>query len=433
MISEEKNINEGTDQVQQSENVILEQPEGKRFKLLVGDKRIWIIVLLLMIISALEVFSASSRFSFNDQNYITPVIPHLGFMLLGFVCMVVVHRIPYRYYKLFTLPLLVASAVLLLILFVKGIGNPNAQRWIPIFGFQFQPSELAKMAVILYTASVASKTKKDDDYSKKDSFWKIIVCLGIFCALIVGENLSTAFLLAVTIVLMLLISGVSTKRTLILIGTGAVMAGIILMFFVVVPKSTMNSLAEKGIVPGRATTWQARVLDFVDEKQTAKEYAQVTAKDKPQETHAKIAIASSNFLWGKGIGNSEERDFIQEATCDFIYAIIIEECGMVISIMVLALYIWLMYICGTIISKCRNKFASYLVVGISMLIGLQAMMNMMVAVGAMPVTGQPLPLISKGGTSMVFSCIYFGFLLGISNGIEQDEKGEIRENVQETV
>lgn len=421
-----------TVQTQQPESEQSVQQDTKGFKLLVGDKRIWIIVMILLIISALEVFSASSRFSFGKENYIMPVLSHFAFIILGFVIMVIVHRIPYRYYKVFTYPLMILAAVLLLYLFVKGLRSNNAERWIDLFGIvDFQPSELAKMAVLLYTASVASKIKKDDDYSQKESFWKIVICMGFFCGLIVGENLSTAFLLCVTVVLMMLICGVSPKRTWRLIGIGGSAGVLVVLFFLLVPPTKMNDLAESHIIPTRATTWQARVLDFFDEKQTAKEYALTTARDKPQETHAKIAIATSNFIWGKGIGNSEERDNIQEATCDFIYAIIIEECGMVISIIVLGLYIWLMYICGTIISKSRNKFASYLVVGISMLIGLQAIINMMVAVGAMPVTGQPLPLISKGGTSMAFFSAYFGYLLGISYGIEQEIKKEAEEEEEE--
>jgi cell division protein FtsW len=312
------------------------------------------------------------------------------------------------------------------------MGSSNAQRWIEIFGFKFQPLELAKMAVLLYTASVASEINKEDENSQKLGFWKILACMGGFCVLIVGENLSTAALLCVTVILMMLICGVSPKRTWKLIGAGAAFVAVVLAFFLLVPATKMNTLAEQNLIPGRATTWQARVLDFFDEKQTAKEYALTTAKDKPQETHAKIAIATSGLVWGKGIGNSEERDFIQEATCDFIYAIIIEECGMLISIAVLGLYIWMMYICGTIISKPITPFTSYLVVGIAILLGLQAMINMMVAVGAMPVTGQPLPLISKGGTSMLFSSIYFGFLIGISRGKEQDEKEEMTSNVKAT-
>ena len=428
MISEEKNINEGTDQVQQSENVLLGQPEGKRFKLLVGDKRIWIIVMALMIISLLEVFSASSRCSFDNTNYLSPVLPHLVFMVLGFAAMVIVPHIPCRYYKTFTYPLLILSAVLLLILFVKGFGNSNAQRWLNIFGIQFQPSELAKMAVLLYTASIASQTNKNDENNRKESFWKILICLVIFSVLIIGENLSTTVLLCAAVVLTMFISGVSYIRTFKLICVGLLSVAIFFAFFLLVPKGTMNKMADMNLIPERALTWQARMLDFVDEKQTAKEYAEETAKDKPQETHAKIAIATSDFLWGKGIGNSEERDFIQEATCDFIYAIIIEECGMVIAIIVLGLYVWLMYICGTLVSKNITPFARYLVVGISLLIGMQAMMNMMVAVGAMPVTGQPLPLISKGGTSMLFSSIYFGFLLGISYDVEQREKKQKQES-----
>lgn len=433
MISKDNDVIDDSVQIPQPESEVLEQqPEAKRFKLLVGDKRLWIIVMLLMIISVLEVFSASSRFSFGGQNYLMPVLPHLAFMILGFGLMVLVHHIPNKYYKAFTYPLLMLSAVLLLILFVRGMGSNNAQRWIEIFGFQFQPSELAKMAVLLYTASVASEIHKEDENSQKLGFWKILICMGIFCLLIVGENLSTAALLCVTVILMMLICGVSPKRTWKLIGAGAAFVALVLAFFLLVPATKMNTLAEQNLIPGRATTWQARVLDFFDEKQTAKEYALTTAKDKPQETHAKIAIATSGLVWGKGIGNSEERDFIQEATCDFIYAIIIEECGMLISILVLGLYIWMMYICGTIISKPISCFSSYLVVGIAILLGLQAMINMMVAVGAMPVTGQPLPLISKGGTSMVFSSIYFGFLIGISRGKEQDEKEEMTSNVKAT-
>ena len=434
MITKENGTIDETVHIPQPDSEVLEQqPEAKRFKLLVGDKRLWIIVMLLMIISALEVFSASSRFFFGKENFINKdVILHFVFMLVGFIAMVIVHRIPCRFYKAFTYPFLALSAVLLIILFARGIGDADAQRWIEILGFNFQPSELAKMAVLLYTASVASAINKEDENSQKEGFWKILICMGIFCFLIVGENLSTAFLLCVTVILMMLICGVSPKRTWKLIGAGAAFVAVVLAFFLLVPATKMNTLAEQNLVPGRATTWQARVLDFFDEKQTAKEYALTTAKDKPQETHAKIAIATSGLVWGKGIGNSEERDYIQEATCDFIYAIIIEECGMLISIAVLGLYIWMMYICGTIISKPITPFTSYLVVGIAILLGLQAMINMMVAVGAMPVTGQPLPLISKGGTSMPFSSIYFGFLIGISRSIGQENKDELVENVKAT-
>jgi cell division protein FtsW len=155
----------------------------------------------------------------------------------------------------------------------------------------------------------------------------------------------------------------------------------------------------------------------------AYEYAKLVAPDKPQETHANIAIASSNIL-GKGPGNSDERDYLQEASCDFIYAIIIEELGMAGGVLVLLVYMILLFRVGRIATRCKEKYPAYLAMGLGMLLGLQAFINMSVAVGLFPVTGQPLPLISKGGTSVLMTSGCIGMLLGISNVLEKEERGE---------
>src|SRR5574344_1706373 len=230
--------------------------------------------------------------------------------------------------------------------------------------------------------------------------------------------------------MMMIIGCVSWKRIGILMRGCFGFAGLIGGLMFIIPPAKFANLP----LPERATTWQARVLDFAagEQKQSPREYALTTAKDKPQENHANIAIATSH-IFGKGPGNSDERDFVQEASCDFIYAIIIEELGMVGGILVLFLYILLMFRAGKIASKCKKKYPAYLTMGISLMLGLQALINMSVAVGLIPVTGQPLPLISKGGTSVLLSCIYIGIILGVSNSLEEEKlAGSVGRESEET-
>lgn len=386
-----------------------EMVETKRY--FVGDNRIWMVVMLLMAISLLEVFSASSRFSFAKSNYMAPILSHIVSLAVGFIAMFVTHRIHYKYYRALVYPLLGGSLLCLLLLSIRSMGQADAQRWITIFGFNFQPSEMAKLALILFTAHEMSKTDLSSDEAQRRCFRRVIIVTFATALLIFTENLSTAILLTATIMLTMLIGGVSRKRVVVLTLIGILTACLALMALVVTPN---EKLANSKIVPSRALTWKPRVTDFFDKKQEPRVYALTTAREKTQETHAKIAIANSGLVWGRGIGNSVERDYIQEATCDFIYAIIIEECGMLGAIVVLILYLLLMYLSGTVISKCKERFPSYLVVGVTLMITLQAFMNMAVAVDAMPVTGQPLPLISRGGSSILFCSVYIGIILSVS-------------------
>lgn len=403
----------------------MEEEEIKKMEtkpFLRGDLTVWIIVLLLSTISVIEVFSASSRLTFGRDNYWTPILGHCVHLIMGFCVMYVIHRLNYKWYKLVPYVLIPLSAILLGYLFINGSASKGgAARWIDLGFINLQPSELAKLAVIMTVASWLSKMKVNDELSQVRTFWKIIILTASFCLIILLENLSTAILLGTIVLMMIIIGCVSWKRIIILLAGCSSVIILIggLMFFI--PPEKFASLP----LPDRATTWQARILDFAagEQKLSPREYALTTAKDKPQETHANIAIATSH-IFGKGPGNSDERDFVQEASCDFIYAIIIEELGMVGGILVLFLYILLMFRAGKIASKCKKKYPAYLTMGISLMLGLQALINMSVAVGLIPVTGQPLPLISKGGTSVLLSCVYIGIILGVSNSLEEEKTAD---------
>lgn len=398
------------------------EDKPKRRQLLNGDRTIWAMVFILCVISLIEVFSASSRLTFGKSSFLSPIISHTMHLGIGLVGMWLVHLLHYKWYKLFPVLLVPLSILLLGLLSVRSMGSSGAERWIDLGFFQLQPSELGKIGVIMTVAYWLSKLKPEDELSQVNTFWKILALTGLVDALIVGENLSTAVLLAGVIFVMMILGGIAWRRMLaltgVVVGTGIV-AVVILLF---VPAQTIR---DSKIIPSRATTWQARLQDFSQtrNKPNAYEYAKFVAPEKPQETHANIAIATSNII-GKGPGNSHERDYLQEASCDFIYAIIIEELGLVGGALVMLVYIVLLFRVGRIATRCKEKYPAYLAMGLGMLLGLQAFINMSVAVGLFPVTGQPLPLISKGGTSVLMTSGCIGMLLGISNTLDKEARGE---------
>lgn len=395
-----------------------------RRQLLNGDRTIWAMVFILCAISLIEVFSASSRLTFGKSSFLTPIISHSIHLGMGLGVMYVLHILHYKWYRAFPIILVPVSIGLLAFLSIQSAASSGAERWINLGFFQLQPSELGKIAVIMAVASWLSKLKPDDELSQANTFWKILALTGVVCALIVGENLSTAVLLAGVIFVMMILGGIAWRRMLTLTGialAAGIVAVVILLF---VPAQTIR---DSKLIPSRATTWQARLQDFFqpgsEGTPTAYEYAKLVAPEKPQETHANIAIATSNIL-GKGPGNSVERDYLQEASCDFIYAIIIEELGMAGGIVVMLVYMILLFRVGRIANRCKEKYPVFLAMGLGMLLGLQAFINMSVAVGLFPVTGQPLPLISKGGTSVLMTSFCIGMLLGISNALQKEESGE---------
>ena len=398
------------------------EDKPKRRQLINGDRTIWTMVFILCAISLVEVFSASSRLTFGKSSFLTPIISHTMHLGIGLVGMWLVHLLHYKWYRLFPVFLVPISILLLGMLSVRSMGSSGAERWINLGFFQLQPSELGKIGVIMSVAYWLSKLKPEDELSQINTFWKILGLTGLVCALIVGENLSTAVLLAGVIFVMMILGGIAWRRMLALTGVvvGAGIVAVIVLLFV--PAQTIR---DSKIIPSRATTWQARLQDFsqTKNKPNAYEYAKLVAPEKPQETHANIAIATSNVL-GKGPGNSHERDYLQEASCDFIYAIIIEELGVVGGVVVMLVYVILLFRVGRIATRCKEKYPAFLAMGLGMLLGLQAFINMSVAVGLFPVTGQPLPLISKGGTSVLMTSGCIGMLLGISNVLEKEARGE---------
>ena len=398
------------------------EDKPKRRQLINGDRTIWTMVFILCAISLVEVFSASSRLTFGKSSFLAPIISHTMHLGIGLVGMWLVHLLHYKWYRLFPVLLVPLSILLLGYLSIRSMGSSGAERWINLGFFQLQPSELGKIGVIMSVAYWLSKLKPEDELSQANTFWKILALTGFVDALIVGENLSTAVLLAGVVFVMMILGGIAWRRMLALTGVvvGAGIVAVVILLFV--PAQTIR---DSKIIPSRATTWQARLQDFSQtrNKPSAYEYAKLVAPEKPQETHANIAIATSNIL-GKGPGNSDERDYLQEASCDFIYAIIIEELGVLGGVGVMLVYVVLLFRVGRIATRCKEKYPAYLAMGLGMLLGLQAFINMSVAVGLFPVTGQPLPLISKGGTSVLMTSGCIGMLLGISNTLDREARGE---------
>lgn len=393
-----------------------------------GDKVIWMVFFLLCMISIVEVYSASSTLSYKGGNYWAPLLKHGGMLFIGFIVMIVVMNIKCRYFKIATLPALVLSVLMLIgVLLTGGVTN-GASRWIEVMGIQFQPSELGKGALVLAVAQILSAMQTEDGAAKK-AFKYILFLSAAIIIPISFENLSTALLASLTVLLMMFVGRVPLKQIGKLLGVGALTVVFALALVMAVgtdeeknaPKQTLTeqtTLVEEeteenfiGKLFHRADTWKARINRFLNNEYVApKDYD--LDKD-GQIGHANIAIASSNIL-GKGPGNSNERDFLSQAFSDFIYAIIIEEMGIIGAFFVAFLYIVILMRSGQIAGRCENSFPAFLAMGIAFLLVTQALFNMAVAVGLAPVTGQPLPLISKGGTSTIINCLYIGMLLSIS-------------------
>ena len=333
-----------------------------------------------------------------------------------------------RYFKIATLPALGFSFFLLIVVWLTGGVTNGASRWIEIMGIQFQPSELGKGALVLAVAQILSAMQTENGAARK-AFKYILILSAIIIIPISFENLSTAMLAALTVLLMMFVGRVPLKQIGKLLGVGALLLVFALVLVMAVgtdkednpPKQNLTEQTidtEENTDAGffaklfhRADTWKARINKFLDNKYVApKDYD--LDKD-GQVGHANIAIASSNIV-GKGPGNSNERDFLSQAFSDFIYAIIIEEMGIIGAVFVAFLYIVILMRAGKIASRCENSFPAFLAMGIAFLLVTQALFNMAVAVGLAPVTGQPLPLISKGGTSTIINCVYIGMLLSIS-------------------
>ena len=382
-----------------------------------GDKAIWIIFLFLCLISIVEVFSASSTLTYKSGDHWGPITNHLTMMLVGGIIVWVVHNIPCRWFKTFV-ALLPISWILLITVFIIGTITNGARRWIDLGFIQFQPSEIAKMATIISVAFILSKLQEENGANKK-AFKYILWVTAITCGLIFTENLSTSVLLAVSVFLMMYIGRIPIKQLSLLMVACIGFALVAGLSIKLVPATAWEKIGLD-----RMITWQNRLDNHFNEEKVPA--AKFNINEDAQIAHANIAIATSNIL-GKGPGNSVQRDFLSQAFSDFIYAIIIEELGLVGGAFVAILYLLLLMRIGRIARNCDKPFYVFLIMGIGILIATQALFNMLVAVGIMPVTGQPLPLISKGGTSTLVNCIYIGMILSISRYVNDKKQQEEQE------
>ena len=406
---------------------------GNLFK---GDKVIWMVLLFLCLISVVEVFSASSSLTYKSQNYLSPIIGHSWKIIVGVAMAIFILNIPCRFFKLMTPALLIVSVIMLLWVLFFGEKTNDAGRWISLFGLKFQPSEIAKGTLVLVTAQILSAMQREEGADKR-AFKFILIVVIPFILLIGLENLSTAALIMVVIFLMMFIGRVPFAQL------GKMMAGgalVIALFIGLVymagslesndettetqTESIANGKTEKSTKKGplhRFATWKNRIDKKLNSKYVAPQDYDLD-KD-AQVAHANIAIVNSNII-GKGPGQSIERDFLPQAFSDFIFVIIIEELGIIGAGFVVLLYIVLLFRAARIASRCENNFPAFLVLGLALMLVIQASFNMMVAVGIAPVTGQPLPLISRGGTSTIINCAYIGAILSVSRSAKK--KGDKR-------
>lgn len=371
-------------------------------RLFQGDVVIWIVFFFLCMISLVEVFSAASSLSYKTGNFMAPLFKQMLFLGIGTGVVWVIHSIPCRYFRLLPVILYPISVCLLFIVLFMGPSINGSNRWL----FGFQPSEVAKGVVVLTVALILAHGQTENGANPKAMKWILWLAGGV-CALILPENLSTAVLLFATVILMMFIGRVPMRQMARLLGSLLLIGVVIVSLVLITPKAVLDKV---GFLH-RMDTWVERIDAQVKgtSGQTEAEYL----REHAQEAHANIAIATCNVV-GKMPGNSDQRDRLSQAYSDFIYAIIIEELGVEGAIAVVFFYIVLLFRAGRIASCCERNFPAYLTMGLAIMLVMQAMMNVLVAVGIAPVTGQPLPLISRGGTSTLINCAYFGMILSVS-------------------
>jgi len=374
-------------------------------KYIKGDRVIWAVALLLAIFSVLVVYSSIVTLAYKYQNGNTEyyLFKHSIILFIGFLLMYFAHKVNYRYFSRISQIGLLLAIPLLLFTLLTGASINDASRWlvIPIINQTFQTSDLAKLALIMFLARMLSK-RQDNIKDFNQAFLPIMIPVLIVCGLILPANFSTAAMLFVTCLVLMFIGRINLGYIISLVSIGVVCLGI---FIAIV----MNS-----DVTNRVGTWQTRIENFIDGN------AQVNY----QAEQSKIAIATGGII-GKGPGGSTQRNFLPQSYSDFIFATVIEEYGIIGGTFTLLLYLILLYRGVLIAKNAPRTFGSLLAIGLSFSLVFQAMINMAVAVNLFPVTGQPLPMVSMGGTSIWFTCLAIGIILSVSRNTE-NEKAEVK-------
>lgn len=374
-----------------------------------GDKGIWSFVALLALFSFMPVFSASSNLAYlgvGTGNTLGYLVKHFFHVCCGFFIIYFVHRVPYQYFRYISKWMLAIVWVILLITMVKGtvIGGANASRWIqiPVVGLSFQPSAFAALVLYVFVARYLSKTR-EEPIVFMDSLKELWMPVGFTLALILPSNFSTTALIFSMIIMLVFIGKYPMKYIGIIIGTGIVF----LMFFVLVSKAFPDVKFFN-----RVATWQSRIENFSGTSPDEDDY---------QIEKAKIAIASGK-IYGLGPGKSVQKNFLPQSSSDFIFAIIVEEYGLIGGFGVMSLYLLLLFRFVVASHKATTLFGKLVVIGLGFPMIFQAMINMAVAVELLPVTGQTLPLISSGGTSIWMTCIALGIIIGVTKKEEEIEE-----------
>ena len=406
-------------------------------KILKGDKVIWIVALILGVISLIVVYSATSALAVSkyEGNTGRVVMKHLGMLLFGFLMMIAGSRINYKRYAKIALLLMIPCLALLLYTLVFGRNINDASRSINLGGFSFQPSEMAKIILITYLARQIIMME-GSVYKFKDFLIKLAAPILLTAALIFSENLSTAVILIAVCMVLLFIGRVKFLHIMALVGLCVIGMGAYLSFDAVktsIQNSHNAKAQQEAIARGdtskeykekqnRIQTWANRLKSMGEDKEKVDPF-----DDKHmQRTYADIAVASSS-IFGKGPGKSEQRNFLPHPYSDFIYAIIVEEYGLIGGIVVLLLYVILFTRVLRIVIKRPLTFGALMAFGLGFLVILQAMINMGVSIGLLPVTGQPLPLVSMGGTSLMATGLIIGMILSVTRSMEDEEMNKEQE------
>ncbi|MFZ9939446.1 MAG: FtsW/RodA/SpoVE family cell cycle protein [Bacteroidia bacterium] len=378
-----------------------------------GDRYIWLIAGLLMLASTLLVYSATGSLAHRQRNSDTEyfLFRHIGISGLGLILMFAVHHIPYKYFGRIAQFGWIPAILLLLYTLMKGTELNDASRWveIPLLGVSFQSSEWARFAIVLFLARFLSRHQEEVDQWKA-IFLPLILPVGLTFLLIAPDNLSSAALFLLVVLLMLGVGSVRFKHLFVLIFGCA--------FFI----STFVAITYH-FDWFRSKTWVSRIETFLSSD---------LSREPEQITHARIAIVTGGLL-GKGPGKSTQRNFLPQAYNDFIYATLLEEYGIVGGAVICILYLGLLFRVLRAIHRSDNLFGSLMAAGLTMMLTVQALANMAVAVGLVPVTGQSLPLVSWGGTSVLFTCISLGIILSVCRDANSDPYQERQHNTTDRI
>ena len=378
-----------------------------------GDRLIWAIAALLAIFSFLPVYSAASNLAYvsGDGDTFNYFVKHFLHLFLGFAIIYGVHKIPYRYFRGLSMIMIPVVLVLLAVTMLQpdvAESATNAKRWIrvPLVGFTFQPSTLASVVLMVYVARYLSKIQ-DKKVTFKETILPLWIPVFFVLVLILPANFSTTAIIFTMVIVLTFLGGYPLRYLAIIVGSGLV----VLTLFILTAKAFPDAM------PNRVDTWMSRIENFSNGEDTEADY---------QIEKAKIAIASGG-IQGVGPGKSIQKNFLPQSSSDFIFAIIVEEYGLAGGLFLLMLYLWLLFRIVIVSQKADTVFGKLLVVGVGLPIVFQALINMAVAVELFPVTGQTLPLISSGGTSIWMTCLAIGIILSVSAKREEIKEQEISE------